>query len=390
MPDIAILGGCGHVGLPLGLAFARAGKTVAAIDSDPQRVAQTAAGRMPFADRGADDLLKRTLAAGTFRPTPDPAAARDADALITVVGTPIDEHLNPSFDSMRDLVLAHRPHFRPGQLLVVRSTVLPGTTARLAALVPDLDVAFCPERVAQGFALEEIASLPQIVGGVTPRAQARAEALFRLIAPDVVPMQPLAAELTKLFTNSWRYVQFAVANQFWTMANEYGIDFYEIFDAMTRNYPRAKDLPRAGFTAGPCLFKDTMMLSAFHNNAFFLGHAAMLVNEGLPNYLVQRAARRFKLGEMTAAILGMTFKADSDDPRDSLAIKLRRILEGACRRVVCTDPFLREPWVSPLEEALRADILFIGAPHSAYRGLDFGGKPVVDVWAMTPQRLKTL
>jgi len=167
------------------------------------------------------------------------------------------------------------------------------------------------------------------------------------------------------------------------------VDFYDVHRAITQNYPRAKTFPRAGFAAGPCLFKDTMQLSAFHNNNFFLGHSAMLVNEGLPNYLVQRAALRHDLSRLTAGILGMTFKADSDDIRDSLAFKLRRLLEASCKQVLCSDPHLSDAWITPLSETIeRSDVIFIGAPHTAYKGLDFRGKPVYDVWNITPARFK--
>lgn len=208
-----------------------------------------------------------------------------------------------------------------------------------------------------------------------------------LLTPDVIPMQPLAAELAKLYNNAWRYIQFAVANQFYMIANDYGMDFYAIHEAMTKKYPRGKSFPRAGFAAGPCLFKDTMQLSCFNNNSFFLGHAAMLVNEGLPNYLVRRAAVRYDMRNMTVAILGMTFKADSDDPRDSLSFKLKKSLAVEAREVICADPFLEEEdWITPLDETLkRADLFFIGSPHSAYKGLDFGNKPVIDIWNSTKQ-----
>jgi UDP-N-acetyl-D-mannosaminuronic acid dehydrogenase len=274
----------------------------------------------------------------------------------------------------------------------MRSTLYPGTTTWLADILHsehlELDLAFCPERVAEGVALEEIVSLPQIVAGYTPRAQERAETLFRLLTPDIVPMTPLAAELTKLFNNAWRYIQFAVANQFYMIANDYGIDFYEVHHAMTNKYARAHDFPRAGFAAGPCLFKDTMQLSAFHNNNFFLGHAAMLVNEGMPGYLVQCVARHFPLSELTVGILGMTFKPDSDDPRDSLSFKLRKILQARCRKVLCTDPYLDDPGLTPLEQTIEsADLLFVGVPHTPYRSLDFRGKPVIDIWHMTDQRM---
>jgi len=385
MVDIAIIGGCGHVGLPLGLALARAGKRVVAIDVDAKRVAETNAGTMPFRDRGADELLPRVMKAGMLTCTTDPAVVSQADTVISVVGTPIDEYLNPRFEIMRDFVEQYEAYLRAGQLLVLRSTLYPGSTTRVERLLQDkglaLEVAFCPERVAEGAALEEITTLPQVVAGCTARAQERAEALFRLLTPVIIPMAPPGAELTKLFNNVWRYVQFAVANQFYMIANDYGMNFYDIHHAMTEQYPRAQNFPRAGFAAGPCLFKDTMQLSAFHNNSFFLGHAAMLINEGMPAYVVERAARRFPLSGMTVGILGMTFKADSDDPRDSLSFKLRKILQTQCRKVLCTDPYLNDPTFTPLQETIaKADLLFIGAPHSVYRTLDFGDTPVIDIW----------
>lgn len=385
MIDVAVIGGCGHVGLPLGLALARAGKRVVAVDVDAKRVAETNAGRMPFRDRGADELLPRVLQAGTFTCTTDPTVVSEADTVISVVGTPIDEYLNPRFEIMRDFVEQYQAYLRAGQLLVLRSTLYPGSTTRIERLLQDkglaLEVAFCPERVAEGAALEEITSLPQVVAGCTPHAQKRAEALFRLLTPVIIPMSPLGAELTKLFNNVWRYVQFAVANQFYMIATDYGENFYDIHHAMTEQYPRAQNFPRAGFAAGPCLFKDTMQLSAFHNNSFFLGHAAMLINEGMPSYVVERAAHQFPLAEMTVGILGMTFKADSDDARDSLSFKLRKILQTQCRQVLCTDPYLTDPAFTSLDETLaRADLLFIGAPHTLYRTLDFGNTPVIDIW----------
>jgi UDP-N-acetyl-D-mannosaminuronic acid dehydrogenase len=385
MSDIVIIGGCGHVGLPLGLAFARAGKKVVALDLDREKVALASSGKMPFQDAGADELLPRVLKDGTFRCTTDPSVIRDVDVVITVIGTPLDDHLNPRFEVYADLLDEDHSHLRAGQLLVLRSTVYPGTTERIARRLAEsesgIDVAFCPERVAEGVALEEITSLPQIVAGTSPQAQSRAEALFRALTPDIVPMKPLGAELAKLYNNAWRYIQFAVANQFYMICNDQGVDFYEVHRAMTEKYPRAKGFPKAGFAAGPCLFKDTMQLSSFDNNVFFLGHSAMLVNEGLPSYLVRRAAARYELRTMTAAILGMTFKADSDDPRDSLSYKLKKNLAVECKAVLCCDPFLADNTVVPVEEALRrADIVFIGAPHSAWKTLDFGKKPVIDIW----------
>jgi len=395
MADIVIIGGCGHVGLPLGLAFAKAGQEVVALDIDAGKVAQTNEGHMPFVDKGADELLLEVLKKGRFRATTDPALIRTAKIVITVIGTPLDEHLNPRLEVYRDLISKDRSHLSPGQLLVLRSTVYPGTTERVARELAqagfDVDVAFCPERVAQGVALEEIHSLPQIVSGTTPRAEERASELFRLLTDDVIVLPTVAAELTKLYNNAWRYIQFAVANQFYMIANDYGLDFYEIHRAMTEKYPRARGFPKAGFAAGPCLFKDTIQLSSFHQNSFFLGHAAMLVNEGLPNYIVRRAAAKYDLRSLTVGILGMTFKPDCDDPRDSLSYKLKKTLAFEAKEVLCADPYLERPWILSAEEVIRrSGLVFIGTPHSEYKSLDFRGKPVIDVWNAIPGGISSL
>jgi UDP-N-acetyl-D-mannosaminuronic acid dehydrogenase len=385
MADIVIIGGCGHVGLPLGLAFAKAGKKVVALDIDAAKVAQTNEGRMPFLDKGADELLLEVRRRGTFEATTDAGAIATADTVITVIGTPLDEHLNPRLEVYGDLIKKDKSRLRKGQLLILRSTVYPGTTNHVAHALAsagfEVDVAFCPERVAQGVALEEIHSLPQLVSGTTKRAEERAAELFRLLTDTVIVLPTVGAELTKLYNNAWRYIQFAVANQFYMIANDYGLDFYEIHRAMTEKYPRARGFPKAGFAAGPCLFKDTMQLSNFNNNSFFLGHSAMLVNEGLPNYLVRRAAAKYDLRALTVGILGMTFKPDCDDPRDSLSYKLRKTLTFEAKEVLCADPYLERAWILPPEQVIaRADLVFIGTPHSAYRKLDFKGKPVIDVW----------
>jgi len=385
-----IIGGCGHVGLPLGLALAHAGREVIGLDLDAEKVAQTNAGEMPFKDRGADELLVEVLASGRFRCTTDEAVICAAEIVITVIGTPLDQHLNPTFDVFHEITRAENTPLRAGQLFVLRSTIYPGTVERVADSLRrrglDIDVAFCPERVAEGVALEEIRSLPQIVAGCSERAQARAAELFALIAPQIVPLAPMEAELAKLYTNAWRYIQFSISNQFYMMANDFGLDYEAIQSAMTLGYPRAKGFPSAGFAAGPCLFKDTMQLSTFHGNSFFLGHAAMLVNEGLPNYVVKRAAMRFDLRSLRVAILGMTFKANSDDPRDSLSYKLKKILRVEAAEVLCSDPFIEgDPDLLPLEQVLaEADLFFIGAPHDVYRDVEFT-KPVVDIWNITQQ-----
>jgi UDP-N-acetyl-D-mannosaminuronic acid dehydrogenase len=278
---------------------------------------------------------------------------------------------------------------RPGSLLILRSTVYPGVTKlvhdRIQARGGAIQVAFCPERITEGNAIEELTKLPQIVAAFQPEALRRARQLFLGITPTIIELEPLEAELAKLFTNSWRYLNFAVSNQFYMLAESYGLDFYRIHDAATREYPRMRSFARAGFAAGPCLLKDTLQLAAFASNNFFLGHAAMLINEGLPNFLVNQL-RKDGLSNRTVAILGMAFKAESDDRRDSLSYKLKKLLEVQAGEVLCADPYVADPSLIPVEEAIRrADILILGAPHAVYRNLQIPpGKLTVDVWGIWP------
>ncbi|MGH9153195.1 MAG: nucleotide sugar dehydrogenase [Acidimicrobiales bacterium] len=382
--DVVIVGGCGRVGLPLGLAFADRGLTVALYDVDEAAVATVNAGRMPFDEPGGPPVLARVAGRG-LEAGSDPAVVSTSECVVVVVGTPVDEHLNPDPLAVPGAVEELGAHLRDGQLIVLRSTLYPGVTRLVAQVVERLglsvDVAFCPERIAEGKAMTELYELPQIVSGHTPQAADRAEKLFRNLTGQVVHLETDEAELAKLFTNTWRYLRFAIANQLFMIANDYGVDFERLRAALAYDYPRAADLPGAGLAAGPCLFKDTMQLAAFNNNNFVLGHAGMAVNEGLPLYLVARLEKRFDLSSATVGILGMAFKAESDDVRSSLSYKLKRILRFKAAEVLCTDPHVTvDPGLVALEEVLeRADLLVVGTPHAAYRGLD-PRQPVVDVW----------
>jgi UDP-N-acetyl-D-mannosaminuronic acid dehydrogenase len=383
--DVVIIGGCGHVGLPLALAFADRGANVGIYDVSQASVETVNAGRMPFAESGADTVLRRVLSAGRLKASADPAIVATAESVVVVIGTPVDEHLNPKQTAITRALNGCSDYLRDGQLLILRSTVFPGVTALVEKMVAGLgrqiEVAFCPERIAEGKAMTELFELPQIVSSRTPAGTKRASALFGRLTGKIVVMSPEEAELAKLFTNVWRYIKFATANQLYMMANEQGLDFDRIRQGLAEDYPRAADMPAAGFAAGPCLFKDTMQLAAFNHNNFPLGHAAMAVNEGLPLYVVHRLEQRFDLASMTVGILGMAFKAGSDDIRSSLSYKLKRILEFKADAVLCTDPYVTtDPGLLPLEEVLaRADLLVVGAPHPEYRGL-ITDKPAADIW----------
>jgi UDP-N-acetyl-D-mannosaminuronic acid dehydrogenase len=383
--DVVVIGGCGHVGLPLAIAFADRGARVSIFDVSETAVDMVNAGTLPFDEPGAADVLNRVIADGRLLASVDPSIVGSAEHVVVVIGTPVDEHLNPDQQAIPNALGGCAPYLRDGQLLVLRSTVFPGVTALVEKMVVGLgaqiEVAFCPERIAEGRAMTELFELPQIVSARSPRGLERAAKLFGLLTDNVVELTPEEAELAKLFTNVWRYVKFATANQFYMMANDRGLDFERIRKGLAQDYPRAADMPGAGFAAGPCLFKDTMQLAAFNNNQFALGHTAMAINEGLPLYVVHRLEQRFDLGSMTVGILGMAFKAGSDDIRSSLSYKLKRILAFKAHHVLTADPYVTvDPNLLPQQEVIaQSDLLVIAAPHPDYRAL-VTDKPVADIW----------
>jgi UDP-N-acetyl-D-mannosaminuronic acid dehydrogenase len=383
--DVCVVGGCGHVGLPLAITFAQGGLKVAIHDIDDRAVALVQAGQMPFLETGAEAKLREVLGHSLFVRN-DPRLVSQARFVVVVVGTPVDEHLNPKFHTIRQFFLKLLPYLTDGQCVVLRSTVFPGTTQKVHELIAasgrTIHVAFCPERVAEGKAMEELTVLPQLVSGTDPEAVELAAGLFGRIARSIIRVEPLEAELAKIFTNAWRYVQFATANQFFMIATDYGLDFYRLYDAVTRDYPRMAGLPRSGLAAGPCLFKDTMQLAAAYQNNFMLGHAAMLINEGLPSFIVRHLKARHPLDRMTVGLLGMAFKADSDDPRESLSYKLKKALDYEAAGVLCTDVYIKDPTFLSLDETVaRSDLLILGAPHREYRQFKFPeAKPMIDIW----------
>jgi UDP-N-acetyl-D-mannosaminuronic acid dehydrogenase len=386
--DLTVVGGAGHVGIPLVLSFAAKGLTVNVNDLNLDNLAALKAGRLPFIEYGAEDLLLTALSDDRLIFTSTPGDISKSGPVIVTIGTPVDEFLNPERRVVLDCIDGLLPHLSDEQLIVLRSTLYPGTTESISAHLKrkkrNLNVAFCPERIVQGYGIEELSRMPQIVSGTTPQATEQATALFRIISPEIVTLDPIEAEFAKLFGNAYRYIEFAVTNQFYLIAQSAGLDYQRILKAMKYNYPRAKNIPKPGYAAGPCLMKDTMQLTAFARNEFTLGNAAMLVNEGLPLHVIGDLRRRYDLGKMTVGLLGMAFKSEIDDVRASLSYKFKKILSGFAHEVLTTDPFVTiDPDLLPLDEVIaRSDILILCTPHNSYKSADLKGKPVVDVWGL--------
>lgn len=388
MHDVAIIGGLGHVGLPLGISFANENLKVCLYDLDKNKAGEVRKGKMPFIEYGAEPILKKVLKNGTLEISLDIKSISKARHVIIAIGTPVDEYLSPKIRPFLELFTKLSPYLSKDQIIIIRSTVYPRTCKQILNYLDKSKgpwhVAYCPERIIQGHSIKELKELPQLVAGLTLKAREDACKLFAHLSPKILPVSVEEAELAKLFTNAWRYLQFAVANQFYMICHQFDVDFSRIRKVMMESYGRAGSLPSAGFAAGPCLLKDTMQLVSSCNNEFFLGHAAMMVNEGLPNFLVQVIKENYDLNNKKVGILGMAFKADIDDTRDSLSFKLVKILQFNGAKVICSDEFAEgKNFVSKEQLIKESHLIIIGVPHSNYKGIKIpSNKKVVDLWGV--------
>src|SRR4051794_39977196 len=372
--DVSVIG-LGRVGLPLALCFADAGLRVLGVDKDAERLRALRAGRMPFAEPGADELLARVRSGGVFDVSERAADAARAESIVLTVGTPTFSHIEIDMGDIRSVLDDLLPVLSTGQLVVLRSTVAPGTTDFVAGYLEkqrgfrvgeDVYVAHVPERIAASKFLEEIGTLPCIVGGVDPESGERAAALFSVFGAPIVQTSPVEAELAKIWANILRYATFALPNLLMMDCERYGANVFDVIELINRDYPRG-GIALPGFTAGTCLRKD-FAFSEERSSAPGMLLAVSRVNESVPGFLVDGVKRRIggSLRSKKVAVLGLAFKRDTDDERDSLAHKLIRLLERELADVVVHDPMVPTP-TSSFDDAVRdADVVFVATNHSAY------------------------
>ena len=371
--DVAVIG-LGRVGLPLALVFADAGLRVLGVDKDAGRLGALAEGRMPFKEPGTDEVLRRVQAAGRLDTSDRAADAAQADGIVLTLGTPSLSHIEIDIRDIRSVLDDLLPVLRPDHLLVLRSTVAPNTTEFVAGYLEkhrgftvgdDIFVAHVPERIAADRFMAEIGSLPCIVGGVGERSADRAARLFEHLGAPIVHTTPVQAELAKIWTNILRYATFALPNLLMMDCERYDANVFEVIDLINRDYPRG-GMAQPGFTAGTCLRKD-FAFSEERSNAPGMLLAVSRVNESVPLFLVDGIRRRLgTLREQKVAVLGLAFKRDTDDERDSLAHKLVRLLERELADVAIHDPIVPTP-TSPLDEAVRAaDVIVVATNHSVF------------------------
>jgi UDP-N-acetyl-D-mannosaminuronic acid dehydrogenase len=366
--------GLGRVGLPLALCFADRGMRVLGVDHDQTLLDSIRTGRMPFQEAGTQELLERVRAAGRLQLADRAADAARADDIVITLGTPSFSHVESDLSQIRAALDDLLPLLREGHAVILRSTIAPGTTefvagylARRRGLRPEVDVfvAHAPERIAAGRFLEEISSLPCIVGGVGERSTQRAASLFEVFGAPIVRTTPAQAELAKIWTNILRYASFALPNLLMMDCESYGANVFEVIDLINRDYPRG-GIASPGLTAGSCLRKD-FAFSEERSNAPGMLLAVSRVNEAVPLFLVEGIKRRLgPLHSRKVAVLGLTFKRDTDDARDSLSPKLIRLLERELADVAVCDPHAPNP-TQPVEEAVRdADVVVVATNHSEF------------------------
>jgi UDP-N-acetyl-D-mannosaminuronic acid dehydrogenase len=375
--DVSVIG-LGRVGLPLALSFADRGFSVVGIDKDATRLSAVREGRMPFQENGGQEVLDRVHASGRLHLSEHIADAADARHIVITLGTPSFSHIEIDISDIRTALDALLPVLQPGHSFVLRSTIAPGTTQFVAGYIEknrdlrvgeDVFVAHAPERIAAGRFFEEIDTLPQIVGGVGERSAEVVSELFEVYDAPVVVTTPVQAELAKIWTNILRYATFALPNLLMMDCEQYDANVFEVIELINKDYPRG-GIRMPGFTAGTCLRKD-FAFSEERSNAPGMLLAVSRVNESVPLFLVEGVKRRLgSLSGRKIAVLGLAFKADTDDERDSLAHKLVRLLERELADVAIHDPIVATPTQS-FEDAVRdADAVVIATNHSAFCGAD--------------------
>lgn len=369
--------GIGRVGLPLALFLAEKGYKVFGVGRSERKREKLSKGIMPFMERGAPTLLKKHIGVN-FIPQTDYNSVFKSEIIILTLGTPIDENMDPVLDQIDEVLDSILNKLKKGQLIILRSTVSPKTTIYVKDIIEkstklkvgrDIYLAFCPERIAEGKTLEELPEIPQIIGGVDKMSSRKAADFFSTLKIPHFVTDSISAELAKLFTNMYRYISFAIANEFMLISENFHRNIYEIVDLVNRGYKRG-GLAVPGFTGGPCLFKDGFFLIG-ENPYLDLITASWKINEAMPLFLISKVCERVKLKNKKVAILGLSFKPEIDDIRESLSFKLRKGLVREQAKIYLHDPFVKNYRWQKIEKDLNsavdgADVVFIATRHKYY------------------------
>ena len=387
---VSIVGGAGHVGAPLGLALSSKGYNVILIDKNKENIKKINHGEMPFIEKGCVKLLKKMISKRKIFATPNLSEVKGCKYIIVCLGTPVNKRFEPNLKNFINFFYGLKKYLNSNHIIIIRSSIYPGICNKVFNIIKDRckNLSYCPERIAQGKSLKELPKISQIISGKNTKSKLESGKIFKKICKKIIYTKIIEAELIKLFSNAYRYINFSISNQFYMMCKNQGLDFFKIRDLMRDNYKRNTNIPKAGFTAGPCLLKDTMQLSSFYNHKFSLIHSAMSINEDLPIFIIKKLSEKYDLRKKTVGVLGLSFKAENDDIRDSLSIKLLKHLKSKKIRTLQSDEYYKDK--NNIDKNLlvkKSDIIIISTPHRAYKNLKINKKKVlIDIWGLVEKK----
>ena len=387
---VCVVGGAGHVGTPLGLALSSKGYNVILIDKNIKNIKKINNGKMPFIEEGCSKLLKKMVSNKKILATSNLSDVKKCKYIIVCIGTPMNKKFNPDLKGFINFFHTVKKYLNKNHIIIIRSSIYPGTCDKVFKVIKNRckNLSYCPERIAQGKSVIELPKLSQIISGKNKKARLESGKIFKKVCKKIIYTKVLEAELIKLFSNAYRYINFSISNQFYMMCKNQGLDFFKIRDLMRDNYKRNTNIPKAGFTAGPCLLKDSMQLSSFYNHKFSLIHSAMSINEDLPIFIIKKLSEKYDLRKKIVGILGLSFKAENDDIRDSLSIKLLKHLKSKKIRTLQSDEYYKDK--NNIDKNLlvkKSDIIIISTPHIAYKNLKINKKKeLIDIWGLVEKK----
>ena len=387
---VSIVGGVGHVGAPLGLALSSKGYNVILIDKNKGNIKKINHGEMPFIEEGCTKLLKKMISKKKIFATHELNEVKRCKYIIVCLGTPTNNKFEPNLKNFINFFYSLKKYLSSNHIVIIRSSIYPGICNKVFNIIKDRckNLSYCPERIAQGKSLKELPKISQIISGKNAKSKLESGKIFNKVCKKIIYTKIIEAELIKLFSNAYRYINFSISNQFYMMCKNQGLDFFKIRDLMSDNYKRNANIPKAGFAAGPCLLKDTMQLSSFYNHKFSLIHSAMSINEGLPIFIIKKLTEKYDLRKKTVGVLGLSFKAENDDIRDSLSVKLLKYLKSKKIRTLQSDEYYKDK--NNIDKKLlveKSDIIIISTPHRAYKNLKINKKKVLlDIWGIVEKK----
>lgn len=372
MSKIVIIGGCGRLGLKLALISACNGHYVSSVDIDEERINEIKNGCLPFIEPNAEAYLEQALKNKSLNLGMEYTPVSEANIVIITIGTPVDSNLNPSLEPVAGVIFDLSEYFRKNQLIIFRNNLSPSILNRIKTLIEDktgfkvgdsIYLAFAPEMPHDGAEIQNLSNLPQAIGAYDEKSFKLAENFFKTITKGKITwVTPEEAILSKLMNNMFVNIQRAVSNEFYLIAETFNANIHNILSSLAP--PISRLLPPNPNSSGPGMHKEGWFL--VERTPFTdLITTAFKINESMPAYLVQKL-EKYKINKV--AILGMTNKANSDDPRSSLGYKLRKLLFYKDYNVSCYDPYL--PEYSDSSSLHKSDAVILMTPHKEFTDLN--------------------